>query len=102
MGHLPADLDRIGDQLAAAAARSIASRRRRRLALRTGVTAAVVLTALAPAALGPAERVPGAAPLLLASAPAIPTACDQPRGGRFEIPACRPAPALTIGRPGRW
>jgi hypothetical protein len=102
MGHLPADLDRLGDQLAAGAARAIASRRRR-LALRSGVAAGLMLTALAPAALGPAEDMPSPpAALLLASAPATPTGCDQPRGGRFEIPACRPAPALRIGRPGRW
>ena len=111
MGQLPPDLDRLGDQLAAAAARSLAARRRRtalvaRLAA-TAVVAVLAFTAFAPARLGPGavtER--GRALLALASVtvsdPPVPIACDQPRGGRLLLAACRPAPAVTRGRARRY
>jgi hypothetical protein len=103
--RLPTDLDRLGDHLAAAAARSAAARRRRaallaRLAA-TAVAAVLAMAALAPSRLAPAERAAGTR-VLLASAPATPVACDEPRGGRFAVPACRPEPAVTLGRPRRW
>jgi hypothetical protein len=111
MGHrLPPDLDRLGDQLAAAAARAHAGRRRRMaLAARLAATAAaavVALTAFAPARLGPAADPSGVRALLATAVvpdpPSIRIACDQPRGGRLVIADCGPAPAITRGRAGRY
>jgi hypothetical protein len=107
--RLPPDLDRVGDQLVAAAERSFAARgRRRRLTARiasTAVAALVALAALIPAGLNPAVR--SGAALLLARAPAVeppglPAACDQPRGGRVSLPACAAAEPIRLGRPRRW
>jgi hypothetical protein len=103
---LPPDLERVGDEIVAAAARDLAARRHRRgLAARTAgtVIAAVLAGAvLLPAALGPSTR----GPLLARTAPlgfvpAQPTACDQP-GGRVTLPACLASDPVRIGRPRRW
>ena len=92
--RLPDDLDRLGSQIATAAERKLAARRRRselswRLAT-TGVIGALVFAVLTPAALEPAQR--GADVLEIAALPAEEAvdrmACDQPRGARFALPAC--------------
>jgi hypothetical protein len=102
---LPPDLDRLGDQLAVAAARELAARRRRRMLLARlaaiAVAAVMALAALAPGGLGSADSPPAAHRVLLALAP-TPSWCDPPRGGQFAIPACRPQQPITPGRPGRW
>jgi hypothetical protein len=107
--RLPPDLDRVGDQLVAAAARDVAARRRRRRLIArtasTAVAALIALAALIPAGLNPAVR--SGAGLLLARAPAVeppglPAACDQPRGGRLSLPACAAGEPIRLGRPRRW
>jgi hypothetical protein len=107
--RLPPDLERVGDDLVAAAARSLAARRtRRRRVARTAstcVAATVALTAFAPAALGPA--VPSPTDVLLARASVIeptrlPVACDQPGGRRVLLPICAAGEPIRLGRPRRW
>jgi hypothetical protein len=103
---LPPDLERVGDDLVAAASRDVATRRHRRgLAARTvGTLVAAVLSGalLLPAALGPSMRNPLLARTdALEAVPAQPTACDLP-GGRVTLPACTPGDPMRIGRPRRW
>lgn len=103
---LPPDLSRLGDELTAAAARSIATRRHRRSVLGRGVATAIaaVLTVavLSPAGLGPAQRMPLAVfgdHDTFASL-TVDRGCDQPRGSRFGLPACghtASAPERTPG-----
>jgi hypothetical protein len=99
--HLPPDLDRLGDQLAAATRRAAAARRRRVAAAgRLATTAAAA--ALAFAVLGPGvlSKGDGIGPLQLASSTAwAPVACDQPRGATFR--AARPcgSPGATDASP---
>jgi hypothetical protein len=92
---LPPDLSRIGDELAAAAARSLRARRRRVLAGRwaaTAVAGALAFAALTPARLGTAQG-GRLRTTVLASAPA---GCDQLRGAQQALPACSvSAPAVT-------
>ncbi len=93
MAHLPPDLSRLGDDLQAAAERSLTARRRRAdRARRPGVAmvAALIFAARTPAALEPAERLPG---LVTAGAAETfpPPPCDRPSGASFR-PAC-----LTTG-----
>jgi hypothetical protein len=91
--RLPDDLDRLGNELATAAGRKLAARRRRaelgrRLAI-IGAFGALVFAVLTPAALDPAQR--AAERLEIAALPAEHSdrmACDQPRGARFSLPAC--------------
>jgi hypothetical protein len=97
---LPPDLERLGDQLAGAAARTATAARlrreaRRRLAL-TAALGALAFAALTPAALGPAHRGPFAR---LAALPAedAPSRCDQPRGAHFALPECEAA--MVLDRP---
>jgi hypothetical protein len=106
---LPPDLERVGDDLVAAAARALAARgRRRRLLARTASTAIVAViaaAALVPARLGPAAH--NGSDVLLARAasiqpPGLPAACDQPRGGRLSLPACAAGEPIRLGRPRRW
>jgi hypothetical protein len=107
--RLPPDLERVGDDLVAAAAHALAARRRRhRLLARiasTGVAALIAVAALAPTALDPVAR--STSELLLARAPTftppgLPAACDQPRGGRLSLPACAAGEPIRLGRPRRW
>ena len=99
-GDLPPDLQRLGDQLTGAAARTAAAERlrregRRRLAI-TATLGALVFATLTPAALGPAHR-----EVRVAALPAegfAPPGCDQPRGARFMLPACEAVPVLTMQR----
>lgn len=90
------DLERLGDHLAAAAARALAARARRQLrARRVAVTAATVAVAFAalatigPSPLGPGER-PALGELLARLGPdeasALSRACDQPGGLRLSRP----------------
>jgi hypothetical protein len=94
---LPPDLARIGDELAAAAARSLRARRRRAIVVRcatTAVAGVLAFAALSPARLGTAE---GGRPgtTVLASSPAH-AGCDQLRGAQQALPACVvAAPAVT-------
>jgi hypothetical protein len=87
---LPPELARLGDELAAATARSAeADRRRTTVRKRFAVTTAAALLALA--ALAPAQLQPGEGPVRLAAAAAIgykPSGCDRPRGATFA--AARP------------
>jgi hypothetical protein len=89
---LPPDLSRLGDELAAAAARSIAARRHRRSVLGRGMasTVAAILTVaiLSPAALGPGQRGPLIGGHSALASLAVDRGCDQPRGERFGLPAC--------------
>jgi hypothetical protein len=105
MAHLPPDLSRIGDELAAAAARSLRARHRRAIVARlaaTVVACALIFAALTPARLGPAQGGPTVAAPLLASTAGVgsPAVCDQPVGARVGAPACltpvrtRPVPAV--------
>jgi hypothetical protein len=107
--RLPPDLERVGDDLVAAATRSLAARRtrRRRLArtASTGVAALVSLAALIPAALGPAELNPSRVLLARATGiepPGLPVVCDQPRGGRISLAVCAAGEPIRLGRPRRW
>jgi hypothetical protein len=98
---LPPDLQRLGDELTGAAARTAAAARlrregRRRLAI-TATLGALVFATLTPAALGPAHRnvrLAGALP----AAGFAPPGCDHPRGARFMLPACEAAIELPIQR----
>jgi hypothetical protein len=95
---LPPDLSRIGDELTAAATRSLAARRRRALAARwaaTAVAGALAFAALTPARLGTAQGgLPGTT--VLASTAALHAGCDQLRGAQQTPPACiAAAPAVT-------
>jgi hypothetical protein len=100
MASLPPDLNRLGDQLAAAAAGTRDKRRRRgelrrRLAV-AGVTGAIAFAALTPASLGPASR-----DFALVSAFVQP-GCDHPRGSGFMLPRCEAARAARPHRPYAW
>jgi len=90
---LPPELARLGDQLAAATARSArAERRRRTVRRRAAATAGAALIALA--AVAPEQLQRGEAPVRLAAAAAIgyePSGCDRPRGATFA--AARPCAA---------
>jgi hypothetical protein len=94
---LPPDLSRLGDQLTAAAARSVRARRRRALAARwtaTAVAGALAFAALTPARLGTAEGGRPASMLLASST--THAGCDQLRGAQQTPPACvAAAPAIT-------
>lgn len=105
--RLPPDLERVGDDLVAAAERALARRHaRRRLLARiaaTSVAAVAALSALVPAALGPAIRGGASASLLVqVEPPGLPVACDLPRGGRLSLPACAAGEPIRLGRPRRW
>lgn len=99
---LPPDLERLGDELTSAAARTAAADRlrregRRRLAV-TAAIGALAFATLTPAALGPAHR-----DVRLAVLPAegfAPPGCDHPRGARFALPACEAA--MVLRRPYAW
>jgi hypothetical protein len=108
---LPPDLNRIGDELIGAAARSLDARRHRRAlvgrAAATAVAGVLALAVLSPAALGPAQTRPqpplaelGAAPTFVDDG--VASSCDQGRGSRFGLPACgrtassQPAPQRAI------
>jgi hypothetical protein len=104
--RLPPDLARVGDDLVAAAERTLDARRaRRRLLARTAATslaAVAALTALVPAALGPAVRRADTTLFVQVQAPGLPAACDLPRGGRLTLPACSAGEPIRLGRPRRW
>jgi hypothetical protein len=104
--RLPPDLERVGDQLVAAAARSLADRERRRARLgrlgAIGVAAILTPAVVLPAAVGPAERPPDALPQLAAQAPIVPAACDPPRHGAVGIRLCSAGEPTVVGRPHRW
>jgi hypothetical protein len=91
---LPPDLSRVGDELVAAAARSLRAQRRRTFAIRSAGTilvAALVFAALTPARLGPAQTADPSASVLasMAGSTVSSSGCDQPRGARFGLPrAC--------------
>jgi hypothetical protein len=98
---LPPDLERLGDELTGAAARTAAAARlrregRRRLAI-TATLGALVFATLTPAALGPAHRTVRLAGALPAAGFAAP-GCDQPHGARFMLPACEAAIELPMQR----
>lgn len=105
MASLPPDLERLGEQLAAAAGRTLADRRRRRertwrLAI-AGVVGALSFAALTPADLGPAIRVLAGTPIA-AAGESYPPGCDHPRGAGFMLPRCEAADAAVSHRPYAW
>ena len=99
---LPPDLDRLGDQIAAATTRARARVHRRKVLLArlaaTGAAAALALGVFAPGALHPSDSARTLA-IAAASASFKPTACDQPRGATFA--AARPCatPGTTDATP---
>jgi hypothetical protein len=100
MASLPPDLDRLGDQLASAAGRTLDHRRvrgerRRRLAI-AGVIGAMAFAVLTPAQLGPAIRDLAGRPL--ASAAERPE-CEHMRGSGFMPARCEAADAAVPHRP---
>jgi hypothetical protein len=101
MVPLPPDLERLGEQLAAAAESTRDRRRqraeqRRRLAI-AGVVGAIALAVLTPGQLGPAIR-----EFTLANATVIPPGCETPRGSGFMLARCEPARAARPHRPYAW
>jgi hypothetical protein len=98
--RLPDDLERLGDELAAAAGRTLSARRRRtefwRRMATGGVVGALAFAVLTPAALDPALR-----DLETVAIASEPLACDQPRGTSFSMPACnaRAKGAMVLHRP---
>jgi hypothetical protein len=100
MASLPPDLDRLGDQLAAAATGTRDKRRRhaelrRRLTV-AGIAGAIAFAVLTPASLGPAIR-----DFTLAAA-VVPPGCEHPRGSGFMLPRCESAQAARPHRPYAW
>jgi hypothetical protein len=102
---LPPDLQRLGDELTSAAARTAAADRlrregRRRLALTVAI-GALAFTTLTPGALGPAHH-----DVRLAALPQetfVPLGCDHARGARFTLPVCATtAQARVSHRPYAW
>lgn len=103
METLPPDLDRLGDQLASAAAGTLERRRRRREQRRrlatAGVVGAIAFAALTPAELGPAIHNLTAAGLASA---AEPPGCEHSRGPGFMLKRCEAATAAEPHRPYAW
>jgi hypothetical protein len=100
MVSLPPDLDRLGEQLASAAARRRDERHRlgelrRRVAL-AGVIGALAFVMFSLSHLGPAIR-----DFTLAST-VDPPGCEHPRGAGFMLPRCEPAPPAQPHRPYAW
>jgi hypothetical protein len=90
MMALPPDLERLGEQLAAAAgtrrdARRRRAERRRRVAT-AGVVGALAFAVLTPTPLNSGVR--DLARTSLADADSAPLGCDHPRGATFRLPAC--------------
>lgn len=100
---LPPDLDRLGDQLAAATERAGARARRNAMLSRLGITgaaAALALAVFAPGVLHPGDAARTFAFTTAGATSYRPMACDQPRGATFA--AARPcaAPGTTDATPG--
>jgi hypothetical protein len=96
MVELPPDLARLGNELAVAARRATARRERRRRVAVAAVVGATAFAPLTPAGLGPAQR-----ELTYAEASGLPTLrCDQPRGARFTLVACKGP--MILNRPAAW
>jgi hypothetical protein len=103
MASLPPDLDRLGDQLARAAASTLAARRARterrlRIAL-AGVIGAIAFAALTPAQMGHGVRVIAGTKLASAT---IPRGCEHARGAGYMLPRCAAAHAAVSHRPYVW
>jgi len=100
---MPPELDRLGEQLAAAAGRTLQIRRRRsdrrRRMATAGVIGVIAFAVLTPAELGPAIRTLSGASL--ASTTERPW-CDLPRGTGFRLERCKPADAAVPHRPYAW
>jgi hypothetical protein len=103
MASLPPDLDRLGEQLATAAAgtrdrRRRHAERRRRLSV-AGVIGAIAFAVLTPSQLGPAVR-----HFTLAGVVVIgpPTGCETPRGSGYWLPRCESARPAEPHRPYAW
>jgi hypothetical protein len=100
---MPPDLDRLGEQLASAAGRTMEQRRwrrerRRRLAT-AGLVGAMAFAALTPAELGPAIRGLTGSPLAAASQRPW---CEHPRGAGFMLARCQTAAPAVPHRPYAW
>ena len=97
---MPPDLDRLGEQLAAAAGHTLENRRRRshrrRRMAAAGVISVIAFAVLMPAQLGPAIRTLSGASL--ASTTERPW-CELPRGTGFRLERCKPADAAVPHRP---
>jgi hypothetical protein len=104
MATMPPDLDRLGEQLASAAGRTLERRRRRserrRRMATAGVVGAIAFTVLTPGQLGPAIRSLAGVPL--ASTFERPW-CEHPRGATFTLDErCTPAKPAVPHRPYAW
>jgi hypothetical protein len=100
---MPPDLDRLGEQLATAAGRTLDRRRRRserrRRIATAGIVGALAFAALTPAQLGPAIRTLSGASL--AAVTERPW-CEPPRGVNLRLERCTPAQAAVPHRPYAW
>jgi hypothetical protein len=102
MDPLPPDLDRLGEQLAAAAGHARDKRRRRsdqrRRMTTAGIVGAIAFAVLTPTQLGPAVR----EFTLAQAAVAVPPGCEHPRGSGFMLPRCDLAEPARPHRPYAW
>jgi hypothetical protein len=103
MASLPPDLDRLGEQLASAAVKTLSKRwrrseQRRRVTV-AGIVGAIAFAAMTPATLGPAMRQLASSPLATYE---VPPGCEHPRGSGFMLPRCVPADAAVPHRPYAW
>ena len=103
---MPPDLDRLGDQLASAAGRTLAKRRRRseqrrRMAI-AGIAGALAFATMTPATLGPAMRELAGSPLATTAIDYVDPGCERPRGSGYLLRRCEPAAAAVPHRPYAW
>jgi hypothetical protein len=103
MASLPPDLDRLGDQLARAAASANAARRARterrlRVAL-AGVIGALAFAAFTPADMGHGMRVVTGTQFASMTGP---RGCEHARGSGYMLPRCAAAVAAVPHRPYAW
>jgi hypothetical protein len=106
MASMPPDLDRLGEQLASAAGKTLARRQRRSEQRRrmtiAGIVGAIAFATMTPASLGPAVRQLAGSPLATAAVSYVPPGCDHPRGSGFMLPRCEPADPAVPHRPYAW
>jgi hypothetical protein len=102
MASMPPDLDRLGEQLAAAAGRTATERRRRRERRRrvatAGLVGAIAFAVLTPAPLGPAIHSLTHTTLAAAASDVSP-GCEYPRGSGYLLQRCIPTPSVMPRRP---
>jgi hypothetical protein len=106
MASMPPDLGRLGDQLASAASKTLAKRRRRSEQRRrmtiAGIAGALAFATMTPATLGPAIRQLAESPLATTAIDHVDPGCERPRGAGYMPQHCEPAPAALPHRPYAW